>query len=271
MSGQKVWVEKMPEYCDECPCSLRGKDDCAYCNLLHKNIGYDFGKRPKHCPLHSIKDHDRELVKQVCEKIEDWCDKNFNWIDTLKSEKENLERTLEESAERIEELEGQFAYECECNKQFVSLQNKWQKLKEFLNEDKLFDYFKEDFVDGYKNCLLSIKNKMQELEADEFEWFVMLDLLTDNEKNMHILDLHRQLAELKEKAIIPRFKADDYVYALYADKNIYKGKIDVFDYYSHKYLVFFDVDIGCDWFFENRLFKTKKEAQVKLKEIKGNE
>ena len=69
MSEQKVWVEKMPEYCDECPCSLRGKDDCAYCNLLHKNIGYDFGKRPKHCRLINIKDHDRELVRQVCEKI----------------------------------------------------------------------------------------------------------------------------------------------------------------------------------------------------------
>ena len=69
MSEQKVWVEKMPENCDECPCSLRGKDDCAYCNLLHKNIGYDFGKRPKHCPLHSIKDHDRELVRRACEKI----------------------------------------------------------------------------------------------------------------------------------------------------------------------------------------------------------
>ena len=80
MSKQKVWVEKMPEYCDDCPCSLRGKDDCAYCNLLHKNIGYDFGKRPKHCPLHSIKDYNRELVRQMCEKIEDWCDKNFNLV-----------------------------------------------------------------------------------------------------------------------------------------------------------------------------------------------
>lgn len=71
MSEQKVWVEKMPEYCDECPCSLRDKDDCAYCNLLHKNIGYDFGKIPKHCPLQLIKDHDRELVKEVCEKIKE--------------------------------------------------------------------------------------------------------------------------------------------------------------------------------------------------------
>lgn len=71
MSEQKVWVEKMPEYCDECPCSQRGKDDYAYCNLLHKNIGYDFGKIPKHCQLIDIKDHDRELVKEVCEKIKE--------------------------------------------------------------------------------------------------------------------------------------------------------------------------------------------------------
>ena len=69
MSEHKIWVEKMPEYCDECPCSQRGKDDYAYCNLLHKNIGYDFGKIPKHCQLIDIKDHDRELVNEVCEKI----------------------------------------------------------------------------------------------------------------------------------------------------------------------------------------------------------
>ena len=78
MSEQKIWVEKMPEYCDDCPCSLRDKDDCAYCNLLHKNIGYDFGKRPKHCPLQLIKDHDRELVNEVCEKIRKELDGDYN-------------------------------------------------------------------------------------------------------------------------------------------------------------------------------------------------
>ena len=77
MSEQKVWVEKLPEYCDDCPCSLRDKDDCAYCNLLHKNIGYDFGKRPKHCPLQLIKDHDQELVKEVCEKIKQYFNENL--------------------------------------------------------------------------------------------------------------------------------------------------------------------------------------------------
>ena len=69
MKETKVYADELPEYCDDCPCSLRDKDDCAYCNLLHKNIGYDFGKRPKHCPLQSLKTHDRELVKEVCEKI----------------------------------------------------------------------------------------------------------------------------------------------------------------------------------------------------------
>ncbi len=53
------------------------------------------------------------------------------------------------------------------NKQPKEEDIKWQKLKEFLNEDKLFDLFKEEFVYGYKNCLLSIKNKMQELEAED--------------------------------------------------------------------------------------------------------
>ena len=107
--------------------------------------------------------------------------------------------------------------------------------------------------------------------VDEFEWFVMLDLLTDNEKNMHILDLHRELAELKEKAIVPKFKHQDYVYAICSYKDIFKGQIDVFDYYSNTYFIFFGKDIGSDWFSENLLFTTEEEAQDKLKEIKGNE
>lgn len=55
------------------------------------------------------------------------------------------------------------------NREKIKWKDKWQKLKEFLNEDKLFYLFKEEFVDGYKNCLLSIKNKMRELEAEDVE------------------------------------------------------------------------------------------------------
>lgn len=80
MKETKVYVDELPEYCDDCPCSLRDKDDCAYCNLLHKNIGYDFGKRPKHCPLQSLKTHDQELVKEVCEKIRNAVNKSLEEI-----------------------------------------------------------------------------------------------------------------------------------------------------------------------------------------------
>ena len=45
---------------------LTGKDYSEMCEL------YKTAK--------NIKQHDRELVKEVCEKIEDWCNKNFNWV-----------------------------------------------------------------------------------------------------------------------------------------------------------------------------------------------
>ena len=45
---------------------LTGKDYSEMCEL------YKTAK--------NLKQHDRELVKEVCEKIEDWCNKNFNWV-----------------------------------------------------------------------------------------------------------------------------------------------------------------------------------------------
>ena len=92
-----------------------------------------------------------------------------------------------------------------------------------------------------------------------------------NDKDQRIADLEAKLAELKEKAIVPRFKYKDYVYAIYSDRDIFKGQIDIFDYYTKEYLVFFSEDIGNDWFSENLLFATEQEAQEKLKEIQGNE
>ena len=86
-----------------------------------------------------------------------------------------------------------------------------------------------------------------------------------------IAELEQELAELKEKAIVPRFKYKDYVYAIYSDKDIFKGQIDIFDYYTKEYLVFFSEDIGNDWFSANSLFATEQEAQDKLKEMNGNE
>ena len=87
-----------------------------------------------------------------------------NWqqaeIDTLKSEKENLERTLEESAEMIRE---------KCTK--------WQKLKEWLEETikKYEPTYDERMALNYdfyyktnKQSLLKlILDKMSELDAED--------------------------------------------------------------------------------------------------------
>lgn len=96
----------------------------------------------------------------------------------------------------------------------------------------------------------------------------MLDLLTDNEKNMHILDLHRELAELKEKAIVPRFKRQEIVYCFSY------GKIQLFNVVAYLYnqitlcenrgtgkLEFVNNDYLCI---------NEQEAQEKLKEMNGD-
>lgn len=111
--------------------------------------------------------------------------------------------------------------------------------------------------------------------ADEFEWFVMLDLLTDNEKNMHILDLHRELAELKEKAIVPKFKVGQEVYYYHIARNkIYLGLVEDIQYFATRSGIFYRIpNLQRDYFWirEDELFATEQEAQAKLKELQGNE
>lgn len=97
----------------------------------------------------------------------------------------------------------------------------------------------------------------------------MINYLVECKKR--IAELEQQLAELKKNAIVPKFKYKHYVYVLYTDIDIFKGQVDMFDYYTNRYLIFFGEDIGSDWFSENLLFATEQEAQEKLKEMKGNE
>ena len=73
MKETKVYVDKMPEDCWDC---LIHNGEDGHCKILNNFTDYI----SKDCPLIGIKDHDRELVKEVCEKIEDWCNKNFNWV-----------------------------------------------------------------------------------------------------------------------------------------------------------------------------------------------
>ena len=93
-----------------------------------------------------IEDEDVDELLYTQEDINEWmraCDE--------------LRENLLDKREIIKDLQAQLNHQ----------KAMWNELKEFLDEDKLFEYFAEPFVDGYKNCLLSIKNKMQELEQGE--------------------------------------------------------------------------------------------------------
>ena len=76
----KIYVEKLPKSCKYCPMNAYGIEK-NYCSLYSiNNIGQYIdcwnSKRHKKCPLVNIKAHDRELVKEVCEKIREFCENN---------------------------------------------------------------------------------------------------------------------------------------------------------------------------------------------------
>lgn len=68
MKETKVYME-LPENCFKCPFmtdNQEGYDGC-FCKLLDERA--ETKNRLRDCPLIDIKTHDRELVKEVCEKI----------------------------------------------------------------------------------------------------------------------------------------------------------------------------------------------------------
>ena len=85
MKETKVYVGELPKSCSKCEwCTLNHKDNYGrpFCLMTRKPL-YNGDRvneeRGQHkdslsdfdCPLIDIKDHDRELVKEVCEKIKE--------------------------------------------------------------------------------------------------------------------------------------------------------------------------------------------------------
>lgn len=83
MKETKVYVDELPKSCSKCEwCTLNHKDNYGrpFCLMTRKSL-YNGDRvneeRGQHkdslsdfdCPLIDIKVHDRELVKEVCEKI----------------------------------------------------------------------------------------------------------------------------------------------------------------------------------------------------------
>lgn len=77
MSEQKVWVEKVPEVCEECPYIEKFDGQCKLSGRI-MNYNQMYRKVRKVCPLRSIKDNNRELVAEVLEKVKKELDGDYN-------------------------------------------------------------------------------------------------------------------------------------------------------------------------------------------------
>lgn len=82
--------------------------------------------------------------------------------------------------------------------------------------------------------------------------------------------LEQELAELKQKAIVPKFKVGQEIYIVCDPNRIVFGwKIADYEYYKQQYIV--ENKDGIDWISEDRIFATKEEAEQKLAEIGGKD
>lgn len=114
---------------------------------------------------------------------------------------DQLKQQLDEKDIRIEELEGQFAYECECNKQLVELQKQLEK------KQKTIDEINKEFVQAVHDWKTLCAEKDKEIEslkkADNI-WLDSyqneLDTLRQNQTQLAIQELEKVKELVKDKS-----------------------------------------------------------------------
>ena len=73
----KVYVDELPEDClDGCVCF----NNATGCEIGKGKVHCDYNKRPQNCPLQLLSDYTKQVRKDVCDEIKNWCNRNFNWV-----------------------------------------------------------------------------------------------------------------------------------------------------------------------------------------------
>lgn len=75
--SKETYVKEMPKSCYICHCFDTSE---AMCSITGTYTKFKQGRILEDCPLIDIKTHNRELVKEVCERIKNWGNKHFNWV-----------------------------------------------------------------------------------------------------------------------------------------------------------------------------------------------
>lgn len=103
-----------------------------------------------------------------------------------------------------------------------------------------------------------------------------LDIIKDKDKR--IAELEQELTELKEKAIVSKFKIGQEVYKVYTKDQRFPFKVKIIGFKitqtEEKNSVLYDTaedGFDMDWCPEKILFETFEEAEKKLQELRGGE
>ena len=90
MKETKMYISNLPKSCSECPCTHEDFAECNWCQVFDNGLltyipdEIYTKERLENCPLQTIKQHDRELVKEVCEKIRENIEaRNINELDII--------------------------------------------------------------------------------------------------------------------------------------------------------------------------------------------
>ena len=141
----------------------------------------------------------------------------------------NLKQQLAEKDIRIEELEGQFAYECECNKQLVELQ------KQLAEKQNTIDEINKEFVQAVHDWKALCAEKDKEIEDWKQKTQTFLNRVS--EQNYEIANNNptqfaiQELAEVERLLYESHYKEiDNRYYAEYEDiKNLIDSRIQALE------------------------------------------
>lgn len=131
-----------------------------------------------------------EFYNGMCEK----CCKELNCaeypfkqgINDYQNQIDQLKQQLAEKDCRIEELEGQFAYECECNKQLVELQ------KQLAEKDKEIE-----LLNAMISTLPAHDKEIKEYELEKVKDFILENTMLETETAAVLTYIYQQIKELK--------------------------------------------------------------------------
>ena len=138
-------IDRFGFTCDVCGRKVNGCSIVNGMKFCAKCYQETFGKDNQQNEIQQIKQQLEEKDEQIKKRVMVYEKQFIEQTDEIYS----LKQQLAEKDIRIEELEGQFAYECECNKQLVELQKQLAEKDKEIERLKVFEeayYFNQTQV-----------------------------------------------------------------------------------------------------------------------------